>query len=288
MPEWNWCELISDQELLKLTTDPEVLVIGTVRYASISYWEHETDGVDAQRAASIQLEAANRGSIDLYIDDGDYAVVNSQMSGVPHYFKREPTSFRSVTPLAFSLCPWLPLTTPSRDDLRPLLFSACFPMAVRTKWDRLTTLKALADEFEGAEDIWIGQVEEPRLSPRFVATSNRQGDCYLSVLKQSLSSLSLPGEGWDTFRFWEILSCGACLISPRQVLNELYIDPPPRDGEEYLGFDCDEELIDLIHYYRNERNALVAIAAAGQRWAMEHHRGLNRARSILNSLYPTH
>jgi len=285
--EWNWCQFVSDADLLELAQNPDVLVIGTVRYASVSYWEHETDGVDAQKAASLQLEAANRGLIDLYIDDGDYALVYSQMNGVPYYFKREPTGFRSVIALPSGLCPWLPVTASSQDGLRPLLFSACFPMAARRRWDRMKTLKALADEFGDLDDIWIGPIKEPTRSRRFVATSNRQGECYLNVLQHSLSSLSLPGEGWDTFRMWEILSCGACLISPRRIISDLSIDPPPREGKEYLGFHDDDELVELLKHYRNERNALATIAAAGQLWAVEHHRGVNRARKVLTTIYDT-
>jgi len=115
-----------------------------------------------------------------------------------------------------------------------------------------------------------------------VATSNRQGEAYLGVLRQSISSLSLPGEGWDTFRFWEIMSCGACLISPRIAVDALRFINPPRDRHEYIGFDTDLELIDIVRYYDGRRDLLHEVSFAGQQWAMAHQTGVNRARSVLD------
>jgi Glycosyl transferases group 1 len=284
IPEWNWCQLVSDEQLLHLARDPDVLVIGTVRYESVRYWEEETDGMDVQKAAHVQLEAAERGLLDLYIDDGDYDVVYPQMARVPHYFKREPTLCRNVHLLHCALCPWLPIFPAISDRVPTFLISACFPFAVRQKWDRLQTLWTLRRAFKDSHDIWIGPVREPTQVPRFVATGKRQGEKYLEIIRQSSASLSLPGEGWDTFRFWEILSCGSCLFSPRRVLRELSIDPLPKDGEEYVGFDTDRELVDLICYYRSRRKELAIIAAKGQTWAMEHHKSSNRAEQILKTV----
>lgn len=281
--EWNWCQFMSDDELLRMAQEPGVLVIGAARYASVEYWERETDGYEAQKAADVQSTAAKLDLIDAYIDDGDYDLVYPQMRSVQYYFKREPTDAHSVISLPFSLCPWLHIISP--DHARPLLFSACFPIARRRLWDRLKTLDVLHEAFDGADDIWIGPVQELARSRRFLATNNRQGEQYLNVLQKSRCSLSLPGEGWDTFRFWEILSCGSCLISPRSVIENLAIDPPPRDGNEYLGFDTDDELVKIIQNCRNTPQRLVEIAMAGQQWAIAHHSSVNRAHKVLSAMH---
>lgn len=281
IPEWNWCELMSDEDLLKLSEEPDVLVVGTVRYETASYWGQAYSSA-AQIAEDIQTRAVRRGLVTLFIDDSDYHTTYPQLSSVPYYFKRELGEGRTVHPLSLCLCPWLTPILPTVDSRRPLFFSACFPLVSRRTWDRCDTLRRLASSFTSDTSIWLGPVKEPIWTKQYEATGKRQGDKYLATLANSISSLSLPGEGWDTFRFWEILACGSCLISPRVVLSNLSIDPPPVDGIHYVGFDTDDELIDLLINFRRDRDKAVAIAINGQRWALRYHTGQNRAASILN------
>ena len=277
---WNWCKFLPDQDLLEMAGRPGVLSIGTVRYESANYWEHDGDATEICNAAEVQLEAITRGLIDLYIDDGDYGHVYKQLDSVQLYVKREPTRRRTVRTMTLGLCPWLPTVAPAVQ--RDLFLSVCFPYEFRKKWDRLNTMKVLSRAIKHIPDIWIGPVEEALRDARYVATGNRQGEAYLNILRRSCASLSLPGQGWDTYRFWEILSCGSCLLSPRAVVRELPISPPPRDGCEYFGFDNDEELLELIFSHYDHRERLRYIATAGQNWAIRYHSDVNRAKQILD------
>lgn len=280
IPECNWCRFLPDHELLRIAERPDVVSIGTVRYESANYCRHDSNGTAVQQAAKIQLEAIQRGLIDLYIDDGDYDSVYRQLNSVQLYVKREPTKHRLTHAMTLGLCPWLPITSPVRK--RQLFFSACFPYDFRKKWNRLDTMKMLLRSMKHIPNAWIGPVEETLPNSRYQATGSRQGEAYLEVLRRSRVSLSLPGQGWDTYRFWEILACGSCLLSPRSVLRNLTISPPPREGIDYLGFDSNDELLALIYDYYNRIDRLTEIAVSGQQWAINYHSDLNRAHHLLD------
>ena len=59
-------------------------------------------------------------------------------------------------------------------------------------------------------------------------------DRYYKTLQQCRVVLSLPGAGFDTFRFWEHAACNALHVAPRVPL---FIPNPFQEGEEICHYN---------------------------------------------------
>ena len=96
----------------------------------------------------------------------------------------------------------------------------------------------------GAADISLGR------DNRGYANHNK---AYYQQLNNSFACISIPGGGFETFRYWEILASGSLLVSKR---NALQMPSELVEGEHYLGFDTIDELEKIIEFIvKDQKNA---------------------------------
>ena len=100
------------------------------------------------------------------------------------------------------------------------------------------------------------------------ASDARHNVAYYDFLWRSRASISFPGGGFDTARFWEILAAGSLLISKRVAL-ELRAELVP--GEHYLAFDTLDELDEAIRFVHEEPRRADEIRRRGHEYSLEHY-----------------
>jgi len=98
---------------------------------------------------------------------------------------------------------------------------------------------------------------------------------YYKMLQSCYFTLSLPGAGYDTFRFWENSA-----VHGVQICQEmpLYIPHPFRDGEEILFFDTAETLHRKVDALLNSNDRYFAVRQNSREHLRTHH--LTQARAL--------
>lgn len=142
-------------------------------------------------------------------------------------------------------------------------------------------------------DAFIGEIPSgPEDTQRLVAMgavepSARRGvelghnEQYYARIRDSRRSVSIPGGGFDTLRFWEILGQGALLISKRVAIE---MPQPPVEGTHYLAFDSSEELREVIEQSYRRPDEADEIRANGHAFALRFHTTRARAVYVLATL----
>jgi hypothetical protein len=102
---------------------------------------------------------------------------------------------------------------------------------------------------------------------------------YLNKLSDSKASISIRGMGWDTFRYWEIPSYGAMLISQRLpiIIRNNFVD-----GESALFFSTNKELYKKIKTTIINSDEWREISRKGRQNILKYHTPKKRAEYILN------
>lgn len=108
-----------------------------------------------------------------------------------------------------------------------------------------------------------------------------QNKAYYLQLNNSRASISIPGGGFDTLRFWEILGQGSLLISKRIAIKMPY---PLQEGEHYVAFDTLDELKDIIEWLYSNPEEADRIRRQGYEYAIKHHTSFARAQYFLDSI----
>ena len=102
---------------------------------------------------------------------------------------------------------------------------------------------------------------------------------YYSQIRNSRACISVPGGGFDTLRFWEILGMGSLLISKRVPLQ---MPHPLIDGIHYKAFDTREEFEQVIDWlYANPEEA-DQIRRQGHEHALKYHSSRARAEYFMD------
>lgn len=104
---------------------------------------------------------------------------------------------------------------------------------------------------------------------------------YFNQINDSRASISIPGGGFDTLRFWEILAQGSLLISKRIPLQ---MKNPLIEGKHYLAFDAFDELKKIIEWVYINPDKVDVIRKSGQKYALKHHTSKARAQYFLNEI----
>lgn len=104
---------------------------------------------------------------------------------------------------------------------------------------------------------------------------------YLNQINNSRASVSIPGGGFDTLRFWEILAQGSLLISKRVSLQ---MKNPLREGVHYLAFDTLDELNNIIEWIYKNPDKVDEIRKSGHEFALKNHTSKARAEYFLNEV----
>jgi len=125
----------------------------------------------------------------------------------------------------------------------------------------------------GASDISL------KKSDRGYANHNKD---YYHQLNNSIACISIPGGGFETFRYWEILASGSLLVSKRNALkmpNELV------EGVHYLGFDTINELDEIINFIIANPNKIRKIRREGYNYSLNNHRSVDRAKYLISTVF---
>ncbi|MDR3441043.1 glycosyltransferase [Telmatospirillum sp.] len=106
-------------------------------------------------------------------------------------------------------------------------------------------------------------------------------DAYYASLQSCRAVLSLPGYGYDTFRYWEHAACNAAHFAMRMPF---LIPHDFRDGLEVVRFTSVRELVWRIEEVVSDDQKWRALAARSRAWLRAHHTTEQRARQTIDRL----
>lgn len=218
----------------------------------------------------------------IYVDGTDFQTgANISGLGVRLVFKRElstlagsPDRTRSH-PMPFGMERRYILSNPPERDLALTFIASMTTNPLRESvFARLLKLKR--------SDVRAGSTRErayDNQANNYKATPN-----YQQALARSRMSIAVPGWGYDTGRFWEILGAGAALMTWEP---DIVIPHPFVDGETCVTFSSLREFDEKVAYYLDRPEDVARIAAAGHAHALAHHTTAARARSFIEVVRST-
>lgn len=98
------------------------------------------------------------------------------------------------------------------------------------------------------------------------------------MLLMSWSGISVPGAGYDTYRYWEIPATGACLVSFRTPITI------PEDFTHWKNAIFVDDLYDLskiMNFLLTERKSVQDIGYEGFLHLRSRHTSVQRAETVL-------
>lgn len=104
-------------------------------------------------------------------------------------------------------------------------------------------------------------------------------DDYYRCLQQCRVVLSLKGDGWDTFRFWENAACNSIHISPRMPL---FIPNDFKDREHIIRFDNINDLRPRLDRLLDRQNSSSAMIPMARHHLINHHLTQERAKYLID------
>lgn len=191
--------------------------------------------------------------------DGD-GIATDVLSKAKVYFKREYIKGRlyapNIRPLPFAA---IPESLPSEAEIsRPVFYAGHPTHHFRHEIARVLT-----------------EMGHPPILQRIEKAD------YNRKLMESMIGISVRGNGWDTYRFWEIPYFGACMLAHRPgiVIPGEFVE-----GVEAVYFDnvtdFKAKLTDLLA----NPDKTMQIAAAGRKASMERHLSTHRAKTVLEAI----
>jgi hypothetical protein len=106
-------------------------------------------------------------------------------------------------------------------------------------------------------------------------------DEYYRAVQGCRTVLSLPGAGYDTFRYWENAACNALHLARA---TPLLIPEDFRDGREIVRFTEPDQLLRRIEDVEAGRLDWRACGEASRAWLRAHHTTERRAAQVLSAL----
>ena len=106
-------------------------------------------------------------------------------------------------------------------------------------------------------------------------------DNYYRTLQGCRTVLTLPGAGYDTFRYWEHAACNAAHVAQRMPI---LIPNDFRDGAEIARFTTVRELAYGIERILDREGEWQAFAARSRAWLRAHHTTEQRALQTLDRI----
>lgn len=143
-------------------------------------------------------------------------------------------------------------------------------LGARTHEDRATMLDALATHFPDA------------LVHSWAATPQWKGrDAYYQFMQRCKIVLSLPGAGYDTFRYWENAACNGIHFAKELPI---FIPDDFRDGREIIRFSTVLELLRGVEKVLQHEDDYSAFAGHMREKLLSHHTTKARARQTIDRL----
>jgi len=234
------------------------------------------------------LVAELQGKIDIFLDGSDYAEYEGRVDDYKLYIKREmvvgninrPDNVESLIfaaedrhftkPNASHRNLWQNKT----DDL------VCIMSACEKRPHRYDIMNSLKDAFARDETVFVGEYREGA-TLESVDTGDRHFGGYFKKLLNAKISVDAYGcgEARQTGRFWESLANG-CLVlyQPIEpyVWRNTYVD-----GEDFVVYNDNDELIEKAKYYMAHPEEARKIADRGFTKLLKYHTTEARAKEFL-------
>jgi len=243
------------------------------------------------------LVAELQGKIDIFLDGSDYATYEADPNDYRLYIKREmigqaylPTNFNrrydiknNVESLIFAAedrhftkpnASHRNLWQNKTDDL------VCIMSACEKRPHRYDIMNSLKDAFARDETVFVGEYREGT-TLESVDTGDRHFGGYFKKLLNAKISVDAYGcgEARQTGRFWESLANG-CLVlyQPIEpyVWRNTYVD-----GEDFVVYNDNDELIEKAKYYMAHPEEARKIADRGFTKLLKYHTTEARAKEFL-------
>ncbi len=113
----------------------------------------------------------------------------------------------------------------------------------------------------------------------FISSGGVKRNKYLDIMAKSKIGISVRGEGFDTYRYWEIPYCSSMLISELPFIK---IPNNFEEGKSAAFFSDTKELKEKIEYYlKNDR--WYETAKNGREHLLKYHTSINRAKTVLEN-----
>ena len=224
--------------------------------------------------------------VDIFLDGSDYFHYEDNPDKYKLYLKRELDSTKlngnhnNVKPFIFAAedryftktlsASHYNLWEGKTDDL-VCIMSAC----EKRPW-RFDIMKSLGDAFGHNDKAFIGEYREGR-QVSTIDTGDRHHSGYFDKLLKARISVDSYGcaEARQTGRFWESMANG-CLVFYQPI--EPYIWPHPFiDGEDFIAYNDNDELVEKVKYYLSNDKEAREIANRGFTKLLRHHTTEKRA-----------
>jgi hypothetical protein len=226
-----------------------------------------------------------KDKIDIFLDGSDYFHYEDNPDKYKLYLKRELDSTKlngnhnNVKPFIFASedrhftktlnASHYNLWRCKTDDL-VCIMSAC----EKRPW-RFDIMKSLQDAFGHSDKAFIGEYREGENAT--IDTGDRHHSGYFNKLLNASISVDSYGcaEARQTGRFWESLANG-CLVFYQPI--EPYVWPHSYvDGEDFIVYNDNDELIEKAKYYIDNPNKAKKIAERGFTKLLQYHTTERRA-----------
>ena len=235
-----------------------------------------------------------RGEINIFLDGSDYSEYQDNPDKYKLYFKREYTDIsnnlfnkevhKNVVPISFAAedrhftkptVPHSEIWENKKDDV------VCIMSACEKRPHRFGIMETLEVNYKNNDRVFVGEYREGDTLDT-VDTGERHFSGYFQKLLNAKISVDAYGCGnaRQTGRFWESLANG-CLLFYQPI--EPYVwSNPYIDGEDFVVYKDNRELIEKVNYYLSHEDEAQRIASNGYNKLLQYHTTDKRAAEFLS------
>ena len=235
-----------------------------------------------------------RGEINIFLDGSDYSEYQDNPDKYKLYFKREYTDIsnnlfnkevhKNVVPISFAAedrhftkptSPHSEIWENKKDDV------VCIMSTCEKRPHRFGIMETLEVNYKNNDRVFVGEYREGDTLDT-VDTGERHFSGYFQKLLNAKISVDAYGCGnaRQTGRFWESLANG-CLLFYQPI--EPYVwSNPYIDGEDFVVYKDNRELIEKVNYYLSHEDEAQRIASNGYNKLLQYHTTDKRASEVLS------
>ena len=235
-----------------------------------------------------------RDEINIFLDGSDYSEYQDNPDKYKLYFKREYTDIsnnlfnkevhKNVVPISFAAedrhftkptTPHSEMWENKKDDV------VCIMSTCEKRPHRFGIMETLEVNYKSNDRVFVGEYREGDTLDT-VDTGERHFSGYFQKLLNAKISVDAYGCGdaRQTGRFWESLANG-CLLFYQPI--EPYVwSNPYIDGDEFVVYKDNRELIEKVNYYLSHEDEAQRIASNGYNKLLQYHTTDKRAAEFLS------
>lgn len=126
-----------------------------------------------------------------------------------------------------------------------------------------------------------GEVSKALVEMGFPPADNQEKSKYNICLMRSLIGIAIRGNGWDTYRYWEVPYFGAAMLAQRPGI---VIPRDFEEGKEAVFFDGIPDMRLKLREMLTNVDRSVQIGLAGRKACLDRHLSVHRAKTVLEAL----